>query len=161
MFCDSRFESQITIAIKPRDLEHLAKDSKPYGLFSFSADLRLTLSARNSQINLVSCHLVNPTFYPLRHAIFPTRYREKAIFKEKPSPKAIFTLPRAKNRMSQGVQNRGSQMSVPLAICFIFQDLGISSRTKPGNSEFTLRAFSGTRVAIPSASHRGAKVGDP
>ena len=39
-----------------------------------------------------------------------------AIFKQKPSKKAIFPLSRGKNRISQGVENRGSLISVPLAL---------------------------------------------
>ena len=58
-------------------------------------------------------------FYPLQYAIFPMRYGEKAIFKEKPSTMAIFPLSREKNRMSQGVENRGSLISVPLALRFV------------------------------------------
>ena len=42
--------------------------------------------------------------------------REKAIFKEKPSKEAIFPLSHGKDRMSQGVGNRGSLSSVPLAL---------------------------------------------
>ena len=37
------------------------------------------------------------------------------IFKEKPST-AVFPFSRGENRISQGVENRGSLISVPLAI---------------------------------------------
>ena len=55
-------------------------------------------------------------FYPLRDAIFPTRERENGLFKENPSTKAVFPFSRGKNRISQGVENRGSLISVPLAL---------------------------------------------
>ena len=60
-------------------------------------------------------------FYPLRDAIFPTREREKGLLKEKPSTKAIFPFSRGKDRISQGVENRGSLISVPLALSEISQ----------------------------------------
>ena len=53
---------------------------------------------------------------PLRDAIFHTRDRENDLFKEKPSKRAIFPFSRGKNRTSQGVENRGSLISVPLAL---------------------------------------------
>ena len=54
--------------------------------------------------------------YSLRQAISPRETGKWAIFKEKPSTKAIFPLSRGKNGMSQGVENRGSLVSVPLAL---------------------------------------------
>ena len=62
--------------------------------------------------------LVSPDVLPLATcAIFPTRYREKGAFKEKPSKRGIFPSSRGKNRMSQGVGHRGSLLSVlPLAL---------------------------------------------
>ena len=48
--------------------------------------------------------------------IFPTRERETGLFGEKPSTKAIFPFSRGKNRIWQGVENRGSLISVPLAL---------------------------------------------
>ena len=57
-----------------------------------------------------------PIFYPLRDAILPTRERENGLFNEKPSTKAIFPFSRGKNRISRGVENRGSLISVPLAL---------------------------------------------
>ena len=59
---------------------------------------------------------MSPDFDPLRDAIFPTRGRENGLFNEKPSTKAIFPFSRGKNRISQGVENRGSLISVPLAL---------------------------------------------
>ena len=53
---------------------------------------------------------------PPRDAIFPTRERENGLLKENPSTKAIFPFSRGKNRISQGVENRGSLISVPLAL---------------------------------------------
>ena len=54
---------------------------------------------------------------PLRHAIFFHAIQGKGHFQGKnPSKKAIFPLSRERNRMSQGVENRGSLMSVPWAL---------------------------------------------
>ena len=44
------------------------------------------------------------------------RERENGLFKEEPSKKAILPVSRGKNRISQGVENRGSLISVPLAL---------------------------------------------
>ena len=52
----------------------------------------------------------------LRDAIFPTREEENGLFKGKPSTKAVFPFSRGKNRISQGVENRGPLVSVPLAL---------------------------------------------
>ena len=40
----------------------------------------------------------------------------KRPFKEKPSTKAIFPFSRGENRISQGVENRGSLISMPCAL---------------------------------------------
>ena len=48
--------------------------------------------------------------------IFPTGERGNGHFKEKPSTKAVFPFSHGKNRISQGVENRGSLISVPLAL---------------------------------------------
>ena len=48
--------------------------------------------------------------------IFPKRERENGLFKEKPSTKAVFPFSRGKNRISQGVENRGSLINMPLAL---------------------------------------------
>ena len=56
--------------------------------------------------------------------MFPTRERENGLFKEGLSPfqrrsffeKAVFPFSRGKNRISHGVENRGSLISVPLAL---------------------------------------------
>ena len=47
---------------------------------------------------------------------FPREKGENGLFKEKPWTKAIFAFSRGKNRISQGVENRGSLISVPLAL---------------------------------------------
>ena len=60
--------------------------------------------------------LVSPIFYPLRYAIFPTRYRENGHFEVLPLRVAIFPVSRGKNRILQGVENRGSLITVPLAL---------------------------------------------
>ena len=59
---------------------------------------------------------MSPDFLPLARCDFPTRERENGLFKEKPSTKAIFPFSRGKNRISRGVENRGSLISVPLAL---------------------------------------------
>ena len=55
-------------------------------------------------------------FTPCETRFFPRKKGKTAIFKEKPSTKAIFPFSRGKNRISQGVKNRGSLISVPLAL---------------------------------------------
>ena len=71
---------------------------------------RKTLRAKGTLIS-------EPRFStPLQDATFPTRERENGLFKEKPSAKAIFPCSRGENRISQGVENRGSLISVPLAL---------------------------------------------
>ena len=53
---------------------------------------------------------------PLRDAIFPTRERENGLCRGFFFQKAIFPFSRGKNRISQGGENRGSLISVPLAL---------------------------------------------
>ena len=55
-------------------------------------------------------------FYPLRYAICPTRYRENGHFEASPLKMAIFPVSRGTNRISQGVEHRGSLISVPWAL---------------------------------------------
>ena len=52
---------------------------------------------------------------------------ENGLFKEKPSTKAIFPFSRGKDRISQGVENRGSLISVPLALR-VFGGFGVRSQ---------------------------------
>ena len=47
---------------------------------------------------------------------FPTRERENGLCRGFFSKKAIFPFSRGKNRISQGIENRGSLISVPLAL---------------------------------------------
>ena len=59
----------------------------------------------------------NPIFYPLRDAIFPREKGKTAFVRKGFSLKRPFSLFRVgKNRISQGVENRGSLISVPLAL---------------------------------------------
>ena len=53
---------------------------------------------------------------PCEMRFFPTRERENGLFKEKTSTKAVSPFSRGKNRISQGVENWGSLISVPLAL---------------------------------------------
>ena len=68
---------------------------------------------------------MSPDFLPPARCDFPTRERENGPFKEKPSTKAISPFSRRKNRISQGVENRGSLISVPLALS---KKMGIGRR---------------------------------
>ena len=52
----------------------------------------------------------------LRHAILPTRRRESGHFEGICLIMASFPVSCGKNRMSQGVENRGPPTSVPLAL---------------------------------------------
>ena len=47
---------------------------------------------------------------------FPMRESENGLFRGFLFEKAILPVSHGKNRMSQGVENRGSQISVPLAL---------------------------------------------
>ena len=53
---------------------------------------------------------------PCEMRFFPREKGKTAFFKEKPSTKAVFPFSRGKNRISQGVENRRSLISVPLAL---------------------------------------------
>ena len=64
--------------------------------------------------------------------MFPTRERENGLFREKPSTKAVFPFSRGKNRISQGVENRGSLISVPLALRGVFMVFSGSFREVSG-----------------------------
>ena len=50
---------------------------------------------------------------PVRYVIFPTRYRENGHFEALPLRVAIFPVSRGKKRISQGVEDWGSQIGVP------------------------------------------------
>ena len=73
----------------------------PFKMASF------TLRARGTLIS-------EPDFYPLRHAIFPSWHRENHLFKANPLKIANFPCVTWEDRMSQGVENRGSVISVPV-----------------------------------------------
>ena len=64
-----------------------------------------------------------PIFYPLRDAIFPTRERENGLCRGFFFEKAVFPFSRGKNRISQGVENRGSLISVPLALRVVQENI--------------------------------------
>ena len=53
---------------------------------------------------------------PCEMRFFPREKGETAFFKEKSSTEAVFPFSRGKNRVSRGVENRGSLISVPLAL---------------------------------------------
>ena len=59
---------------------------------------------------------MSPDFLPpARCDVFHAR-KGNGLFKERPSTKAISPFSRGKNRISQGVENRGSLITVPLAL---------------------------------------------
>ena len=57
---------------------------------------------------------------PCEMRFFPREKGKTAFSNKKPSTKAIFPFLRGKNRISQGVENRGSLISVPLALRVFF-----------------------------------------
>ena len=72
-------------------------------------------SCSNNSLRAKGTLISEPRFStPCEVRFFP-RDTGKGHFKEKPSEKAIFPLSRGKNRISQGLENRGSLISVPLA----------------------------------------------
>ena len=68
----------------------------------------------------------------LRDAIFPTRERENGLFKESFFEKAVFPFSRGKNRISQGVENRGSLISVPLSGLLLLVYSVVAPAVSPG-----------------------------
>ena len=78
--------------------------------------------------------------------MFPMRERENGLSREGfSSTKAVFPFSRGKNRISQGVENRGSLISVPLALrvepfvlLAFFPQFSSSSRvlSDPNRSDF-------------------------
>ena len=50
---------------------------------------------------------------PCEMRFFPARERENGLFKDKPSTEAVFPFSRGKNPISQGLEHRGSPISVP------------------------------------------------
>ena len=64
-----------------------------------------------SALRVVSSH-----FLPPARCDLPTRERENGLCQRKTSTKVVFPFSRGENRISQGVENRGSLISVPLAL---------------------------------------------
>ena len=58
---------------------------------------------------------------PCEMRFFPREKGKTAFVKGNPSTKAVFPFSRGKNRISQGVENRGSLISVPLALREVFK----------------------------------------
>ena len=59
---------------------------------------------------------MSPDFYPLRDAILPPQEMENGLFRETSLKRPFSPFSRGKNGISQGVENRGSLVSVPLAL---------------------------------------------
>ena len=59
---------------------------------------------------------MSPDSLPPARCDFSHARKGNGLFKEKPSTKAVFPFSRGKNRISQGVEHRGSLISVPLAL---------------------------------------------
>ena len=72
---------------------------------------------------------MSPDFPPPAEMRFFSREKGKTDFlKEKPSTKSVFPFSHGKNRISQGVENRGSLISVPFALTvfFVFGTLSVT-----------------------------------
>ena len=81
------------------------------------ATLLIKIITCNSSLRAKGTLISEPRFStPCEMRFFPTRERENGLFKEKPLKKAVFPFSRGKNRILQGVENRGSLISVPLAL---------------------------------------------
>ena len=79
---------------------------------------------------------MSPDFLPPARCDFSHAEKgENGLFKEKPSTKAVFPFSRGKNRISQGVESRGSLISLPLAL----REITINSL--PGPSEIHLQSY--------------------
>ena len=59
---------------------------------------------------------MSPDVLPPARCDFSHARKGNGLFKEKPSTKVIFPFSRGKDRISQGVEDRGSLISVPLAL---------------------------------------------
>ena len=108
------------------------------GLFCrFRQEMAGMFQARKTHFSLRAkgALISEPRFFtPLRDAISPTRARENGLCRGFFFKKAVFPFSRNKNRISQGVKNRGSLISAPLALrVFFLVSLGSSFQTKPQN----------------------------
>ena len=114
-----RFRPRSYIIIKDTKIAHrrsLATFIADEGIAGNSA-ARIIFTALRAKGTLIS----EPRFStPCEMRFFPRERGETAFFKEKPSTKAVFPFSRGKNRISQGVENRGSLISVPLALRAVF-----------------------------------------
>ena len=91
-------------------IKHSAILGPPLLRASQKCGCNLTLRAKGALIS-------EPRFStPCEMRFFPCEKGKTAFFKENPSTKAVFPFSRGKNRISQGVENRGSLISVPLAL---------------------------------------------
>ena len=98
---------------------------------------------------------MSPDFLPLRDAIVPTRERENGLVKEKPSTKAVFPFSRGKNRISQGVENRGSLISLPLALrVFAYKKWAVCKQFSPLRCRIFISLKKGKFVCQTSLSER-------
>ena len=77
---------------------------------------RLTIEATPKPTLRAKGTLISEPRFSTARCNFPTRERENGLFKEKPSTRAVFPFSRGKNHISQGVENRGSLIGVPLAL---------------------------------------------
>ena len=73
-------------------------------------------SSLENTVALAALQRCTPSSVALQFSSASKVERENSRFKEEPSRKAIFPFSRGKNRISQGVENRGSLISMPLAL---------------------------------------------
>ena len=93
-----------------------------------------------------------PRFSTPREMRFSHARKGKRPFQKKPSTKAVFPFSRGKNRISQGVENRGSLISVPLA-------LRVLARKVPDTFNFLRHVMRAILSARPKCSHRCVSQG--
>ena len=82
---------------------------------------------------------------PCEMRFFPREKGENGLFRDKPSTKAIFPFSRGKNRISQGVENRGSLISAALDLrgeesLLFFQGGGVPCFSAKGSRKGKIRA---------------------
>ena len=91
----------------------LVKARRDYLLTTFRVQTQRALGDSTLSLRAKGALISEPRF-SLRDAIFPTRERENGLCQGFVFEKAVFPFSRGKNRISQGVENRGSLISAPL-----------------------------------------------
>ena len=101
-----------------RELEHECSQPQQFkGEDSRSSTLRSLFHPHRNTLRAKGTLISEPRFStPCEMRFFPREKGKTALVEGFYSKKAVFPFSRGKNRISQGVENRGSLISVPLAL---------------------------------------------